>query len=73
VPPRLSSSKKDGHIRNMLQLKHGPSGDTKEVAQFWYTSWPDHGIPEKDGEPFTREMILLVLTVRSYRKKVQHS
>lgn len=65
----LSSSQKDGHIRNLLQLKHTPSGKTKDVAQFWYINWPDHGVPEKDGEPFTREMILLVLTVRSYRRK----
>lgn len=66
----LASSKKDGHIKNSLQLKHSHSGETKDVAQFWYTNWPDHGVPEKDGEPFTREMILLVLTVRSFRRKV---
>lgn len=66
------SERKDGYVENVLMLSRG--AEKRIVTQFWYTSWPDHGVPTNDeGEIFTREMILLVLTVRAHRKKLGNS
>ena len=62
------SERKDGYVENTLTLSRG--GQHRTVTQFWYTSWPDHGVPTDDQDQmYTREMILLVLTVRAHRKK----
>eukprot|EP00038_Savillea_parva_P018381 m.23359 g.23359 ORF g.23359 m.23359 type:complete len:759 (-) comp4073_c0_seq1:89-2365(-) len=63
------TERKDGYVENTLILSRG--GQQRTVTQFWYTNWPDHGVPtDGSNQMYTREMILLVLTVRAHRKKV---
>eukprot|EP00041_Stephanoeca_diplocostata_P036685 m.1348591 g.1348591 ORF g.1348591 m.1348591 type:complete len:762 (+) comp24915_c1_seq2:473-2758(+) len=63
----LASQTKDGHTKNTLRLRRG--NETKTVTHFWYTAWPDHGVPtDANNKPYTKDMILLALSVRAHRK-----
>jgi hypothetical protein len=42
------SERKDGYVENTLTLSRG--GQHRTVTQFWYTSWPDHGVPTDDQD-----------------------
>jgi protein tyrosine phosphatase len=55
-------------INRGLQLKHIPTGETREVMHLQYVDWPDHGIPE-DPQPFLN----FLEEIRSLRQKYDSS
>ena len=67
----LDSSNSDKcYILNQLRVKH--RGAEKVVSQYWYTTWPDHGVPlQPSGEMFTDDMLTLIHDVRKNRKVVK--
>ncbi|EDQ91609.1 uncharacterized protein MONBRDRAFT_2175, partial [Monosiga brevicollis MX1] len=50
------------YILTKLTLEHRASGATRAVSHFWFTNWPDHGVPHE-----TWEVIDLVKAVRRAR------
>ena len=52
-----------------LELKDIDSGSTRRVKHFWYTAWPDHGVPIKDnGDIFPDDVLSFLAGVRTHRK-----
>eukprot|EP00045_Choanoeca_perplexa_P010134 m.101447 g.101447 ORF g.101447 m.101447 type:complete len:378 (+) comp15169_c0_seq1:1169-2302(+) len=54
----------DFYILSTLELKEKSTGKTLRLMHFWYTNWPDHGVPDE-----TWHVIKFVLTVRSHAAK----
>jgi len=52
---RLFVEKTATVISRGFQLKHIPSGESREITHLQYIDWPDHGIPE-DPQPFLSEL-----------------
>ncbi len=65
----VKSDKYPGYIQNHLRLINGYS--TRDVAHFWYTDWPDHGVPQDShGQMTPRRLIEFLMTVREHRMKL---
>eukprot|EP00040_Diaphanoeca_grandis_P031155 m.185919 g.185919 ORF g.185919 m.185919 type:complete len:1156 (-) comp32247_c5_seq5:168-3635(-) len=38
-------------------------GEVRKVVHYWYNTWPDHGVPKKDGEVYTDDVLELLRQV----------
>eukprot|EP00730_Choanoeca_flexa_P007709 TRINITY_DN12380_c0_g1_i1.p1 TRINITY_DN12380_c0_g1~~TRINITY_DN12380_c0_g1_i1.p1 ORF type:complete len:381 (+),score=84.44 TRINITY_DN12380_c0_g1_i1:1299-2441(+) len=54
----------DFYILSTLELTEKASGKSFRIMHFWYTNWPDHGVPDE-----TWHVIKFVLAVREYAVK----
>ena len=39
------------------------SGETRELMHYWYNTWPDHGIPKKQGKPYPDDILGMYVAV----------
>jgi receptor-type tyrosine-protein phosphatase R len=51
----------EGYERNVLELTRGD--DTRECIHYWYNTWPDHGVPKKDGSVYTDDVLHMLKDV----------
>lgn len=51
----------EGYERNVLELTQGD--DTRECIHYWYNTWPDHGVPKKDGSLYTDDVLHMLKDV----------
>eukprot|EP00912_Choanoflagellata_sp_UC4_P001584 UC4_evm1s1006 len=43
----LKNQKKDSFIVSYLRVINTKTNDHRDVAHYWYTAWPDHGVPAR--------------------------
>ena len=49
----------------IIQLEFLQKAVSREVVHFWFTSWPDHGVPEA-----TIPVITFIREVRNHQKEI---
>jgi hypothetical protein len=32
-------------VQTTMKVTHGASGESRKLSHYWYTGWPDHGVP----------------------------
>eukprot|EP00042_Codosiga_hollandica_P057073 m.837925 g.837925 ORF g.837925 m.837925 type:complete len:745 (+) comp59493_c0_seq1:118-2352(+) len=47
----VSLEDKDYYQKTTLNIRNNAAGENYDLIHLWYTAWPDHGIPSKDGQP----------------------
>ena len=51
---------------NRTQLKVAKGKEVRDVTHWWFTAWPDHGVPKKGGKLYTDDVLHLIVDVKAY-------
>merc|ERR1712139_350277 len=43
----LKGQKKDSYIIGHLRVVNTVTNEHRELSHYWYTAWPDHGVPSR--------------------------
>ncbi|EDQ84898.1 uncharacterized protein MONBRDRAFT_39070 [Monosiga brevicollis MX1] len=65
-------TKMEGYIKTNIQVLY--QGSTRNLVHFWFTAWPDHGVPTRpDGSMQTQQMIEMLLDIRRTRNELDRA
>jgi len=54
----------NGYNRTRLKVSLGK--EVRDVTHWWFTAWPDHGVPKKDGKLYTDDVLHLIVDVKEH-------
>jgi protein tyrosine phosphatase len=43
--------------------------ERRTMFHFWFTSWPDHGVPSKNGRPFPDDILTMLADINKLRDR----
>ena len=61
----------NGYTCNTLRVES--RGDTRQVTHWWFTAWPDHGVPRANGKPDASQCVEMLQEIRKARKTLPAS
>nr|BAJ52656.1 protein tyrosine phosphatase [Monosiga ovata] len=62
---------RDGFVRNTLLVENG--GQSREIVHWWFTAWPDHGVPRSNGKPDPTQCMAMLMEMRAARSRLPQS
>ena len=51
---------------NRTRLKVASAKEVRDVTHWWFTAWPDHGVPKKDGKLYTDDVLHMIVDVKEH-------
>ena len=59
-----SEIQRNGYTKTILYISYQGSAESRKITHFWFTSWPDHKVPDD-----TRPILSLIQEVRDLQKR----
>lgn len=53
-----------------LEVQHSETNETRKMAHYWFTAWPDHGVPRlEDGTPDPTAILFMMRDARRWERQ----
>eukprot|EP00039_Didymoeca_costata_P007885 m.104836 g.104836 ORF g.104836 m.104836 type:complete len:1742 (-) comp13860_c1_seq2:37-5262(-) len=62
-----SQEQKPGYVHSYFQITN--KGETRIAEHFWYNTWPDHGVPKREGQVYCDDVLTMLEDVHKAVKE----